>query len=152
MAASFKDIFSESSVAVDVSAGDKASALNLAVEVLARNGKVPDPKSLLKEIRERESRLTTSIGAGVAVPHALSDAVGELMFAVLRLKEGVDFGASDGQPVDIIFLISGPRKEPGSHLQLLSKIARLCHDVDFRQAIRLAPDAKAMTDLIYAKD
>ncbi|GHV38856.1 hypothetical protein AGMMS49546_09940 [Spirochaetia bacterium] len=149
---SFRQLLSESSVAVDVPAKDKTSALALAMEALTRNGKVPDPQRLLKEIMDREGQSPTGLGAGVGAPHVLCDVVGELMLAVLRLKEGIDFGAIDGKPVDIIFLIAGPRGESGPHLQLLSKIARLCHDAGFRQAIRLAPDDKALAELIYSKD
>jgi mannitol/fructose-specific phosphotransferase system IIA component (Ntr-type) len=152
MMISFKQLLSESCVAVDVPAGDKDSALILALEVLTRNGKVPDQQRLLKEIMFREGQSPTGLGAGVAAPHVLCDAVEELMLAVIRLKEGIDFGAIDSKPVDIIFLITGPKSESAAHLQLLSKIARICHDPGFRQSIRLAPDAGALADLIYSKD
>ncbi|GHT77886.1 PTS system fructose family transporter subunit IIA [Spirochaetia bacterium] len=149
---SFKQIFSEDSAAVDIPAADKAGALAAAVDVLARNGKVGMPQKLLVEIKARESLASTGIGFGVSVPHVLCDEVDEIMGAVLRLKEGVDFNAEDSRPVDLMFLIAGPKGETFTHLKLLSKLARLLHDAAFRESLRQAPDGKALAALLYEKD
>jgi fructose-specific phosphotransferase system IIA component len=148
----FKDIFSEDTAAVHVAAKDKKDALEAAAELLARNGKVPDVKKLLDEITKREALASTGIGHGVAVPHVLCDELTSLMFAALTLKEGVDFNAEDRQKVDIVFLIAGPRGETASHLRLLSKLARLLHDQDFREGLRAAPDAGTLAALIYERE
>ncbi|QQO10991.1 PTS sugar transporter subunit IIA [Breznakiella homolactica] len=149
---SFKHILDPVCAAVGVAADTKEAALAQAVEILAKNGKVPDSAGLLREVLSRESLAPTAIGEGVALPHALSASVPETMFAVLRLARAVDFGADDGGPVDIIFLIAGPRNETSAHLKLLSKLARLLHDEKFRAALRSAADGRSLAELLYEKD
>jgi fructose-specific phosphotransferase system IIA component len=148
----FKEMLNETSAAVGLELKDKDAVLAAAVELLARNGKVPDGQKLLGAVKKREALASTGIGGGAALPHVLSDAVNEIMFAVLTLKNGVDFNAEDGKKVDIVFLIAGPKGETAAHLKLLSKIARLLHDAAFRELIRAASDAASLVSLIYEKE
>ncbi|MDR0389144.1 MAG: PTS sugar transporter subunit IIA [Spirochaetaceae bacterium] len=150
--ADFKEIFSEVTAAVQVEVKDKAAALAAAVDILGRGGKVLDAEKLREAITRREALASTGIGHGAAVPQVLCDAVSSLMFAALTLKQGIDFGAEDGQKVDLIFLIAGPKGETAAHLKLLSKLARLLHDEDFRDGLRAASDAGALTALIYERE
>jgi fructose-specific phosphotransferase system IIA component len=150
--ACFKEIFSELTAGVQVEVKDKAAALAAAVDILGRNGKVLDAEKLRDEITRREALGSTGIGYGVAVPHVLCEAVSSLMFAVLTLKQGVDFKSEDGQKVDLIFLIAGPRGETAPHLKLLSKLARLLHDGNFRDSLRAASDAGTLASLIYDRE
>lgn len=148
----FETILQPSCAAVQVAASDKDAALAASVNLLASNGKVTDPGRLLEDIRAREKLSSTGIGEGVAVPHALSDAIPETVLAVLRLAKPIDFGAVDDAPVDLIFLMAGPRGETTLHLKLLSKLARLLHDEDFRKAARAAADGASLARLLYERD
>jgi fructose-specific phosphotransferase system IIA component len=150
--ADFRDMFSEVTAGARVEVKDRAAALAAAVDLLSRNGKVPDAGKLHDKIIQREALASTGIGHGVAVPHVLCDTVHSLMFAVLTLKQGVDFKAEDGEKVDLIFLIAGPQEETAPHLKLLSKLVRLLHDQDFRDSLRAASDAKALASLIYERE
>ncbi|MBU1080693.1 MAG: PTS sugar transporter subunit IIA, partial [Spirochaetes bacterium] len=100
----------------------------------------------------REKLSSTGIGEGVAIPHALMEGVAATTMAVARLAEPVDFDAEDGGPVDLVFMIAGPRSDTGGHLKLLSKLARTLHDPEFRKAAREAPDGPALARLIYDRD
>lgn len=148
----FDTILDSACAAVDVAANDKDSALEAAVAVLVRSGKIQDAELLLEEIRTREKLASTGIGEGVAVPHALCDLMTETVMAAVRLKKAVDFDAPDARPVDLLFIMAGPRGETALHLKLLSKLARLLHDEEFRKAARTAKDAQALAALLYSKD
>ncbi|HCM27460.1 MAG: hypothetical protein A2Z99_05785 [Treponema sp. GWB1_62_6] len=148
----FETILKPSCAAVRVAAANKDEALEATVRLLASGGKVSDPAKLLEDIRAREKLSSTGIGEGVAVPHALCEAIPETVLAVLRLAEPVDFGAIDGSPVDLIFMMAGPRGETTLHLKLLSKLARLLHDEEFRKAARAAPDGDALARLLFERD
>ncbi|MDR1429984.1 MAG: PTS sugar transporter subunit IIA [Spirochaetaceae bacterium] len=150
--ADFREIFNEAAAAVQVEVKDKPAAISAAVDILSRGGKVLDAEKLRDEITRREALASTGIGHGVAVPHVLCEAVSSLVFAALTLKQGVDFKAEDGQKVDLIFLIAGPRGETAAHLKLLSKLARLLHDQDFRDSLRAASDAGALASRIYERE
>jgi fructose-specific phosphotransferase system IIA component len=149
---SFSTILRSDCVGVGVAAGTKDEVLAAAVDCLGKSGVVPDKGKLLSEVRARELLSSTGIGEGVAVPHALCDSIGETVMSVLRLAEPIDFASVDGQPVDLVFLMAGPRGDTANHLKLLSKLARLLHDEEFRKAARAAADGPALARLLYEKD
>jgi fructose-specific phosphotransferase system IIA component len=147
----FKEILSPICIELDGPARSKDEALAHAVELLAKNGKIADSQKLLNEIKAREELASTGIGNGVAIPHALSDFTSDTMLAILRLQKPIDFDAADALPVDLLFLMTGPKANTPLHLKLLSKLARSLHDEQFRASLREAPNSKVIEDLIFTK-
>ena len=72
------------------------------------------------------------------------------MAAMVRLAEGVDFGATDNEPVDILFALLVPEESTEEHLQILSELARLFSDAEFRQKVREADTPKMIFDTLEA--
>lgn len=101
-------------------------------------------------LRQRERMGSTAIGHGVAIPHGRSNALNDTRAAFLRLRPGVDFEASDGEPVDLVFAMSVPEHFTQRHLQLLSELAQRFGDAEFRAALREAPDAARLRDALLA--
>jgi mannitol/fructose-specific phosphotransferase system IIA component (Ntr-type) len=96
----------------------------------------------------RESVLSTGIGFGVAIPHARSAAVRELTMVAGVTPRPVPFDAIDGEPVRLLFLIVGPEASAGSHVKILSRIARLVRRESVRQQLLEAADADAFCHVI----
>jgi PTS system fructose-specific IIC component/PTS system nitrogen regulatory IIA component len=48
--------------------------------------------------------------------------------------------------------MAGPRGDTANHLKLLSKLARLLHDEEFRRQARSAPDGASLAKLLYDRD
>lgn len=138
--------------AVGVRAASKREAIAALVDLLAAAGKAPDRDALLAAVLEREALAPTGLGDDCAIPHAQTDAVTETSVAVVRLAEPVDFGAPDGSPARLLFLLAGPRDSAAVHLRLLSKLARLLSDPEFRRALLDAPDGVALAGLILDAD
>jgi PTS system fructose-specific IIC component/PTS system nitrogen regulatory IIA component len=145
----FSSLLHPSCVLVDAEAADKDSLLRSLTELLHASGTVTDPDLLLHDLLEREKLVSTGVGEGIAIPHALSDAVTRTVMAVCRLKRPVDFASLDDVPVTIVVLIAGPRDATGMHLQILAKVARLFHDSAFRSAFEDAPAAETLASLFY---
>lgn len=148
----FSTILHPACVQVSVPASSKEDVLRAAIALLELDGRVPDSNRLLEEVRSRERLAPTGIGEGVAVPHALSDCMEETVMSVLRLEKPVNFDSLDGHPVDLVFMIAGPRSDSASHLKLLSKLARLLHDEEFRRAAREVASAEDLAQLLYSRD
>lgn len=148
----FKVILDPRCVAVDLEAADKDAVLAAMTKLACLSGKVPDELALLNSVREREALSSTGIGEGVAVPHSISDAVGETLLAVATLARPVPFDAVDGQPVRLVFFMAGPQGETGLHLKLLSKLARLLHDPAFRNAAQTAETRESLVSLLHGAD
>ena len=101
-------------------------------------------------LRQRERMGSTAIGHGVAIPHGRSNVLNDTRAAFLRLQPGVDFEASDGEPVDLVFAMSVPEHFTQRHLQLLSELAQRFGDAEFRSALRRAPDAARLRETLLA--
>ncbi|HXI84771.1 MAG TPA: PTS sugar transporter subunit IIA [Verrucomicrobiae bacterium] len=105
-------------------------------------------ETLLQALRAREDLCPTCITEGVAIPHARNALVGLVDSPVLaygRHNQGIDFGALDGKPVYHFFLLCAPNVR--QHLQLLSRLARLVNNADFRAKLmtaKLPDDVLAM--------
>ncbi len=92
---------------------------------LAAAGIIRDAADLTHRLVEREKLGCTGLGGGVAIPHAKSKDVGEVVLAIGLAPEGIDFHAPDGVAVTLIFLILSPADQPAIHLQALARISRL---------------------------
>ena len=84
-----------------------------------------DSETVLQLVKEREEQCSTGVGNGIAIPHCRFGECRKASGSVLRLKEPVDFGAVDGRPVTLFFLIVGNEDDPKGHIRLLGKISRL---------------------------
>ena len=78
-------------------------------------------------IVEREKRMSTGIGQGIAIPHGKCDVVDEMEIAFGLAPAPIEFEALDGAPVGIFFLLVSPPDMTGPHLKALAQIRRVCH-------------------------
>ncbi len=101
----------------------------------------PDAQqTLLRALQEREQLHSTGIGDGIALPHARSTVAGLVRRPAIifgRHPQGIPFGAIDGAPVRIFFLLVAT--EVTQHLQFLARLSRLLRDPRLRQNL-LATD------------
>ena len=123
-----------------VEPGNRDGVLDAAARLLADAS--PATAAIGDSLRSREKLGSTAIGHGIAIPHGRTDAYDETRGAFLRLQQAVDFGASDGEPVDLVFAMAVPEHFTQQHLQLLSELAERFADPGFRAALRAAPDVR----------
>ncbi|MCD6408667.1 PTS sugar transporter subunit IIA, partial [bacterium] len=123
-------------VIVNLKSRDKKGAIAELLSLLEKNKYIKESKKILETVMEREKLGSTGIGQGIAVPHAKTEQIDNLVGALGISQNGVDFDSLDGEPVYIIFLLLAPTKSIGLHLKALAKIARLLKDRVFRNALR----------------
>lgn len=126
-------------IKVPLAATDKPAVLRELTQALADLAGVP-LEPLLGAIEERERVLSTGIGHGIAIPHAKSPLVTELVLVAGTSPAGIPFEALDGDPVRLLFLLIGPESAAGDHVKALSRIARLVRRESVREALVRAPD------------
>ncbi|MBN2564392.1 MAG: PTS sugar transporter subunit IIA, partial [Candidatus Eisenbacteria bacterium] len=133
-----------------VPAGDKRDVIANMVGLLSTSANITDGAVLLSDVLAREELVTTGVGYGVAFPHAKSEAVRRVVFAVGRTVEGVDFGALDSQPVRLIFVIGAPREaEPsGIYLNLMARLSFLMKDEANRNALLTAESTAGVLKIL----
>ena len=141
------DLLSTDKIALGASAADKEGAIDLLVDLQDKSGCLTDRQTYKEAILAREAQTSTAIEMGIAVPHAKSGCVTSPSLAACILKEGVDYGAMDGQPSDLFFMIAAPL-DGDLHLEILSHLMVLLMDFNFISELRAAPDAKTFMEVI----
>jgi fructose-specific phosphotransferase system IIA component len=142
------DILSPDCVKVPMSARDKRGAIAEMVELAVVAGKVHDRELMLQAALEREATRTTGIGNGMAIPHGKCSAVTQLVMAMGKPDQPIDFESIDGKPVTIVIFLASPPDKTGPHIQALARISRLMTDQKFRQAVDKAASADALYQLV----
>lgn len=99
--------------------------LDQLVAAAAREYGWTDGPEVARRVREREAKMPTTIGLGIAVPHARMEDRERIQVAVACLPAGLDFGASDRKPVRLALLLVSPLSTPGIHVQALASVSRL---------------------------
>ena len=147
------DVVKPEAIDVDLAASDREAVLAKLVELADRTGRVKMPQVLLRLLREREELCSTATDDGIALPHPrhmLSGVVEEPVVSIARAPNGVSFGALDGQPTFLFFMICSPNDRV--HLRLLSKISRAIKREDTRQTLlRLESPVAIMDALVQAE-
>ncbi len=114
---------------------DKEEVLNRIITRACEVFRIPDCESILSAIIDRESKLSTGIGLGVAVPHCRSEKVQKIITSVMLTSEGIDYNSVDGQPVRLLFLIVSPIHDVQGHIAYLSTISHAVSDEDIRRGL-----------------
>ncbi|MCM8817953.1 MAG: PTS sugar transporter subunit IIA [Candidatus Omnitrophica bacterium] len=130
------DYLKEDSIIINLKSRDKKGSLKALIDLLEKNGYLKEGEKILETVMEREKLGSTGIGQGIAIPHAKTEQINDIVCALGISKNGVDFDSLDGEPVYIIFLVLAPTKSIGEHLKTLAKIARLLKDKTFRTSLR----------------
>jgi PTS system nitrogen regulatory IIA component len=137
----FLDLLPAERVRTDLVANDKAALIARLADLLAGED---DAAVVQAALDAREQLGSTGLGHGVAIPHGRSEAVTEARAAFVRLPRPIDFGADDGQPVDLVAALIVPEHFTDQHLKLLAELAELFSKSELTAALRAAPDAAAL--------
>lgn len=137
-------------IAPALAAKTRASALREMVNLADRAGLVCDPRQLLETLEAREALCPTAVPGGVAFLHPRSpqpDLFVRSWLALGRAVQPIHFGAPDGRPTDLFFLL-GCREE-ALHLRTLARLCLLAQKTDLLDQLRAAPDApEALHDVL----
>ncbi|MBQ7670579.1 MAG: PTS sugar transporter subunit IIA [Clostridia bacterium] len=141
------DLLKKDAIALNASASSKDEAIDLLVGLHDSVGNLGDKAVYKEAILARESQGSTAIGEGIAVPHAKSDSVKVPGLSSATVPGGVDYGAPDGKPSDILFMIAAPL-DGDLHLEILSRLMVLLMDPEFCAKLRAATDPEEYLKII----
>ena len=106
------DLLDRRSIDLNGTPKKKEEALDQMVALMAKSEKIRDLDAYRAEVYRREEESTTGIGDGLAIPHGKCDAVIKPGLAAMVVKDGVEYDSLDGEPVNLIFLIAAPARQP----------------------------------------
>lgn len=128
-------------VTTDLPGSDKDQVIRSLLKLICNSGKVKDPDLALDDVLAHESGMSTGMEQGIAIPHAKSDAVDQLVACVGITRRKIDFESLDRKPAQIFVMTLSPRDGTGPHVQFLAEISQLLKDAKLRKKI-----LKAKTD------
>jgi PTS system nitrogen regulatory IIA component len=136
-----------------LTAKTKASVLRQMVALAVKTGRASDPPTLLEGLEAREALCSTGIPGGLALLHPREPEpyLFEAPFVALgRTIQQIPFGAPDGRPTDLFFLIGCP--EARMHLHILARLCLMTQKTDMLANLREAADATAMCECLLAAE
>ena len=137
-------------VAVALAANTKDEAVRELAALFGASGALPKAKteSLAIEVLTREGEGTTGIGGGVAVPHAKTTLVKEVLVAVGLSAEGIDFASVDGDPVHVVFLIAAPPDATTEYLSIMRWVVSLTRSKYWMRLLRSCRTPEAVVEVL----
>jgi len=142
------EVFLPEFIKADLEAGDKDEVFEELVDYFCTAKKLNERESILAALRERESKMSTGIQHGIAIPHGKTNAV-DRMYGVLGVsKDGVEYDSLDGKPVHLVMMILAPPVEAEKHLHLLQRMAEVLRNPDFYNDVLAAGSAQAIYGVI----
>lgn len=146
------DLLKPQSILLNASPTNKADAIYTLGDLMDKGGNLSDKAEYLEAVFAREESGSTGLGDGIATPHAKSAGVKEAGLAAMVVPNGVDFDALDGQPSHLFFMIAAPEGAADTHVEVLSKLATMVIDPDFKNALIQAATVDRFLELITAKE
>lgn len=119
------EYISKDCIVSNLKTNDKLHAIRELARLLQKRGKIDDIDSALERVLERESFDSTGIGSGIAIPHARVISIDEMVCALGRKSDGMEYRSIDGKPVNLIFLILYPPTESHKYLYFIASLSRL---------------------------
>jgi len=137
------NLLSTSQIVPEMKSSERWAAIGELVDALVATGKIhQDEREVIwASIKQREETMSTGIGFGIAIPHASSEKVTEVIAAFGRSRTGIEFDSLDGQPVFFIVLFVVPKDQFQTHLRTLAAIAKFLNDKTVREELGTAEDA-----------
>ena len=142
------DHISEKMICLALENTTKENVIKELAELLKNSENITDFDMFLKDVFEREKLGATGIGNEIAIPHARTDAVNNIIIAFGRASQGIDFNGIDNKPVKLVFLMGTPKKDVNKYLQVLAHLTRLLKKESFRQQLLEAQNAGEILNAI----
>jgi fructose-specific phosphotransferase system IIA component len=146
------DFLDKESIELNIKSKSKKEVIEELVEMLAVKGLIADKKVTIESLMEREELGSTGVGQGIAIPHSKTKGVKELVAAFGVSKDGVNFEALDGEPVNIFFLLLAPEGAAGLMLKALARVSNFLKNKYYRRKIMDAADRNAVIQTIEEEE
>ena len=143
MGISLGDIFDQRSIKLNLEHSGKEEVFQELVTALGSAHPEFDLPGILAAVKDRESKMSTGIASGVAIPHGYCRGISGMAGAIGISPGGIDYGALDNQPVHVVFLMVMGEDSRERHLRALNRIFTLVSS----EAFPLLREAKSAGEI-----
>jgi PTS system fructose-specific IIC component len=138
----------QDAIVLDLKAQDKIGVIRELAELLIGKGLISEPEEFYGAILKRENLESTGIGGGIAIPHARTKAVKQLVLAFGRSLAGVDFNSLDGRPCYDVFLIAAPEEKKSEYIATLARLSKFLRREEVRTDLSSARSAEEIIEIV----
>jgi len=144
------DFIAKKAIVADLKASDKKGIVAELVAAMKKaypTDRIPGPE-LVEAILHRESKMgSTGLGGGVAIPHAHVDSLKNLVGAFGRSTRPIEFGAIDGQPVHLFFVIASPPSRKAEYIDALKVTSTAIRTANFCRFLKAARTLREIEEI-----
>ncbi len=150
----FKDFVCSDALVLELTASIRDEVIEELVDALVDAGRIEKSNKgdILKTLIKRENEASTGMGKGIAMPHVKCQSVTDIVAAVGKSANGIDFSSLDKQPVYSVILLISPSDDPDRHLQALEHLFKHMQNERFRNFLRQAQTPDQIMDLLRDAD
>lgn len=138
-------------ICLDLAAGSKEEVFTEMARMLKEQGKIGDEQQFVADLWAREELDNTGFEEGIALPHAKSGAVITPAVAIGISRQGIDYGAEDGQPSRLFFMIASPAGGANHHIEVLAELSSKLIEPGFVERLMQAKDTDQALALLLAE-
>ncbi|OBT30374.1 PTS fructose transporter subunit IIC [Vibrio cyclitrophicus] len=138
-------------IKLSLSADSKEDVFKELIDVLYAQGRISDKAQFLADIKAREEQGNTGFEEGIALPHAKSAAVIKPAVVIGVHKQGIEYGADDGQPSKLFFMIASPDGGDNHHIEVLAELSSKLIEEGFIENFMNAHSEQAALELLLTK-
>ena len=141
----------DSHISINDDSKSKKSILDKLSLLLSKSSGISSDK-IFTGLYEREKLGSTSVGNGVAIPHARVEGIDYPFVSVIILDNPIDFDNIDNLDVDIIVCLIVPNEETENHLALLASISNILDKISNREKLRSARNSEEILNCLESAD
>lgn len=135
-------------ICLDLQAVTKEQLFIELAGLLNQQGYLKDQQAFLTDVWKREHLDCTGFEQGVAIPHAKSAAVAKPGIAIGISRRGIDYGAEDGKPSELIIMIANPADGANQHIEILAELSTRLLEEGFIEQVKAARSATEILHLL----
>lgn len=139
-------------VATDLAGTTKRQIIEEMLDLLMATAMVTDRKRALESLLMREKKMSTGLQLGVAIPHAKTTAVKQLLSCIAMKRDGVDFQSLDGEPSRIFIMTLSPEHRTGPHVQFLAEVSSILKSQEARDRLLQCTTEQEMLNVLGAEN
>lgn len=146
------DLLIKDRINLNVQSTDKENVIRELATLHQNTGVLTDYEGYVAALKAREEQSSTGLEDGIAIPHAKTEFVKVPALAMGRSEKGIDYGAMDGEPSTLFFMIAAPEGANNTHIETLAKLSQLLLDDTFKRALDNAKTSEEVLEIIDKKE
>ncbi|MEP3482625.1 MAG: PTS sugar transporter subunit IIA [Fuerstiella sp.] len=148
------DFLDEHRIATGLEGSEPKAIIEQLAEQLYATSKIAVSKEeFIHLVMDRDDQMTTCVGEGLMIPHAILESGAEVKGVLGISAEGLPFKTPDERPVHAVLLLATPASDRRRHLEVLSAFATaITRDVNMREQLYHARSPAHAYDIIHADE